>query len=113
MSILFLYVLVVLINLKVIFICLSISAFIVSLVIIFFSYDQFFEDDKIEDFRRIMKKGKILLISSVLLGGLVCFIPSWKQIAVIVGVNYLTNNEEAKKLPSNILKYINKKLKDE
>lgn len=68
------------------------------------------EEDKVVD--KMYKAAKKLVITGIIAGAIIMFIPTTKEVAVIYGLNYITNNEEAKKLPDNILKAVNKQLEE-
>lgn len=65
-----------------------------------------------EPFRKTASWVKRLVFTAAICGLISVSIPSTKDLAIIYGLNYITNNEEAQKLPDNVLKTINKQLEE-
>jgi muramoyltetrapeptide carboxypeptidase LdcA involved in peptidoglycan recycling len=68
---------------------------------------------RVEEEDKLIKMSKKFLIGFSISTTLVVAIPNTKDMAIIYSLHYLTNNEDAKKIPDNVLKFINQELEEE
>lgn len=76
----------------------------------FFMFSFFMYMDEGENLLAKYTKTLIALFACLFIG---IITPSTKDIAVIYGLNYLTNNPDAKAIPDGLLKLINDKIQEE
>jgi hypothetical protein len=92
------------------FFTVSCLSFTVSLFMLF-GYLIYSEDEKIKADKFIWIS-KCSIVTCAIFGFLLIWIPSKKDLAVIFGLSYVTQNQNITKIPDNAAKAVNKFLED-
>lgn len=95
---------------SILFFLLIVASIITSIWWGFAIHDSCDNDD--EDVKKAGKICKRIYKATVIVTIIAVLTPCKKDLAIIYGLEYITNNEEAKKLPDNVLKVINQELEE-
>ena len=88
---------------------LAVFVFFLSLMYFLIEYP-----DLREEYQEIARKISVKIILPIFVSAFILgSIPDYKQMAMIFGLPAVINNEEARKLPNNVLQYMNEFLEDE